>query len=410
MAARHTAALIESSKYQDMDQAQIKDLETSLSAAINELQRTWPHQRPLTALAQILTRIEMEQQEQTTRESVGAMAKLQSDAPPTLGKYALGLTFTRFADEHDAFSSDHALLCKGGLAEKKRVLMVIDVQDGYDGGFVSSLPAEAPGGLKFISKLHSVSALYELQSRDLIEQLPAGKKMIRYDKVWNRGLAAKPFSQVTDRVVKELQSGQYDLVVFTYDYLEKSNGEEKGVFAIDDTPWSDPKKPIALVPYGSYLTINAGGLGTNVSERIRSVLPEVTNARGPDGIVNGMPAMYYRKQVDDAFNDRRETSDRTLNEPWLDDVDVDDNGLPKPNAQTLVDKLKAKGFGPDEAELSFCGVVTNRCVASSLLHSVEHGYMTRLLEGGCCAANEAEHAQGLALIREKAGECVEIVE
>ena len=28
-------------------------------------------------------------------------------------------------------------------------------------------------------------------------------------------------------------------MVFTYDYLEKPTGEEKGVFALDGTPWSD---------------------------------------------------------------------------------------------------------------------------------------------------------------------------
>ena len=54
----------------------------------------------------------------------------------------------------------------------------------------------------------------------------------------------------------------------------------------------------------------------------------------------------------------------TLGEPWLDDVDVDDNGQPQPGAQTLAAKLAARGLGPTEAELTFIGVVTNRCVAS----------------------------------------------
>ena len=69
-------------------------------------------------------------------------------------------------------------------------------------------------------------------------------------------------------------------------------------------------------------------------------------------------------QVDDAFDDDTERSARTLGEPWLDDVDVDDNGQPQPGAQTLAAKLAARRLGPTEAELTFIGVVTNRCVAS----------------------------------------------
>jgi nicotinamidase-related amidase len=56
-----------------------------------------------------------------------------------------------------------------------------------------------------------------------------------------------------------------------------------------------------------------------------------------------------------------------------------------------------------QAEATFCGVVTNRCVASSLLHAVKNGYSARLLEGGCMAASDEEHTQGVALIKEKGG-------
>ena len=62
----------------------------------------------------------------------------------------------------------------------------------------------------------------------------------------------------------------------------------------------------------------------------------------------------------------------------------------------------------DEALLTFTGVVTNRCVASTLLHAVHHGYQTRLLEGGCGAADDKQHQDGLAMIREKGGAFVEI--
>ena len=60
---------------------------------------------------------------------------------------------------------------------------------------------------------------------------------------------------------------------------------------------SDPAKPVALVPYAAYLTISAGGLGTDISRHIRKAVPEVTNARGPVGSVRGVPALYFRKQA-----------------------------------------------------------------------------------------------------------------
>ena len=89
---------------------------------------------------------------------------------------------------------------------------------------------------------------------------------------------------------------------------------------------------------------------------------------------------------------------------------MDDNGLPQPHAQTLLQKLSERGLGPDEATLHFVGVVTNRCVASSLLHAATLGYRTRCLMGGCRAANAAAHEKGLAMIREKGGDGVEMVE
>ena len=90
-------------------------------------------------------------------------------------------------------------------------------------------------------------------------------------------------------------------------------------------------------------------------------------------------------------------------------MDVDDNGLPQPKAQTLLQKLIERGLGPDEAVLYFVGVVTNRCVASSLLHAVRHGYETVLLEGGCCAATVEQHEAGVKNIREKGAGAVEVL-
>ena len=73
-----------------------------------------------------------------------------------------------------------------------------------------------------------------------------------------------------------------------------------------------------------------------------------------------------------------------------------------------VEKLSARGYGPDEAVLHFVGVVTNRCVASTLLHGIEMGYEAVLLEGGCCAADAEQHASGLQSIRDKGGDAVEV--
>jgi len=372
------------------------------------LVETGPHQRPLIALAEILIAMDTTASG-TPREDMEAMVAVQEALPHTLGKPPSGLKITQFGTKIPRFPAEHASRCKAGLPQKKRVLMVVDVQDGYDASFIAGLPANSPGSLAYISSLHSVSASYELASRQLIERHPKGKKMVRLDKRWNRGLEEANFARVAARVVRELRDGTYDCAVFTHDYLEKRNGEEKGVFALDDTPWADPTKPVAMVPYGDYVTFDAGGLGTDISERIRAELPEVTNARGPCGTVNGVPALYFRKQADDAFDDRREESARTRHQPWLDDVDVDDNGRPQPNAQTLLEKLVARDLGPDEAELVFCGVVTDRCVASSLLHAVEHGYQTALLEGGCCSVDETRHTKGVAMIRDKAGACVDVV-
>ena len=388
------------------------DLKAVAEKATNKVVKTGPHNRPLLALAEVL--VEYDKAENAKKPI--SFAALQESVIAALGGIVgkeaspLGVSLTDYVHHTVALSDEKVAAAKAGLDAKKKVLMVIDVQDGYDGGFIASLPDDAPGGLAFLTSEHPVRASYELHSKKQIATFARGDKMISFDKVWNRGLDGKGMERVSARVVKEIESGGYDLIVFTYDYLEKSNGEEKGVFALDATPWSDPKKPIALVPYGSYLTINAGGLGTNVSERIRKKLPEVTNARGPEGKVKGQRTMYFRKQVDDAFDDRREKTERTLGEEWLDDVDVDDNGLPQPGAKTLLQKLTDAGFGPDEALLSFCGVVTNRCVASSLLHAVNHGFETKLLEGGCAAASDKEHVDGVAMIREKGAGAVEVVE
>ena len=290
-----------------------------------------------------------------------------------------------------------------------RVLVVIDMQDGYDGGFVASLPDDTPGSLGWIQAYHPVATSYAMQSGEVIERFAAGARMLRLDKVWNRGVDAAAFASCAGRVVAEVRDGDYDCVVFTSDYLERRDGDEKGVFALDTTPWSDPNKPVAKVPFEDYLTFAAGGPGTDISHRIRGAIPAVTNRAGPRGAACGKPVLYFRKQVDDAFDDGTETSSRTGGEAWLDDVGVSDSGLPSPEAETLLTLLTARGYPAATTDLAFCGVVTDRCVASSLLHAAAHGYRCTLLQGGCCAVSDAKQEKGLALIREKGGALVDIV-
>ena len=391
------------------EEATIARLEVALSEAVSVTFAASTPRRPLATLISVLQEMDaadLDGDGVVSEEERRAHAHHEAEARDCgLQKAAVAISVTNFA--HRCVL--HPSRPRQEPAQKK-VLFVIDVQDGYDGGFVRSLPHESPGGLAFIQASHDVPASYELHSKRQIRTYAKGEMRVRYDKVWNQGLDGDAFGRVCSRVVTELRSMQYDLIVFTSDYLERSDGEEKGVFALDSTPWSEPTKPVALVAYDKFLTFSAGGLGTNISRRIREQLPEVTNARGSEGNeVCGVPCLYLRKQVDDAFDDAIESSARTLHQPWLDNVDVDDNGLPKPRAETLLTKLRRLGFGPGEADATFCGVVTNRCVASSLLHAVEHGYRARLLEGGCMAATDGEHSAGLALIKDKGGASVEII-
>jgi len=331
-----------------------------------------------------------------------------------LGKKGLGILRKNFcrtcAAQQQSAKNDAS--SQNDARSIKRVLVVIDVQDGYDSEFIASLPADVGGSLGFIQDEHAVKASYELGSRALITAYePGSEPKISYNKGWNKGLPGEAMDTVAARAVTEIQSGEYELIVFTTDYLERSGAEELGVFPLDKTPWSDPTKPVALVGYDKYLTIAAGCPGVDISRRIREKLPDVTSANGKEGTANGTPALYLRKQVDDAFDEDREASQRTGGAAWLDDVDVDDDGLPRADAQTLLQQLSARGYGPAEGtQLSFMGVVTNRCVASSLLHAATLGYRTRCLMGGCRAANAAAHEKGLAMIREKGGDGVEMVE
>ena len=71
--------------------------------------------------------------------------ELGSDVLGSLGKAVspLGISISNYAEKMGSASEEAVAKAKAiaeGLREKKRVLMVIDVQDGYDSEFIASLP------------------------------------------------------------------------------------------------------------------------------------------------------------------------------------------------------------------------------------------------------------------------------
>jgi len=111
----------------------------------------------------------------------------------------------------------------------------------------------------------------------------------------------------------------------------------------------------------------------------------VTSANGKEGTANGTPALYLRKQVDDAFDEDREASERTGGAAWLDDVDVDDDGLPRADAQTLLQQLSARGYGPAEGTRGhqpLRGVVAAARGDARLPHALPDGRLPRRERGG----------------------------
>ena len=63
------------------------------------------------------------------------------------------------------------------------MLVVVDVQDGYDSKFIASLDSDQPGSLGYLSALHDVDASYELDSRKEVKTYAKGEMQISYDKV-----------------------------------------------------------------------------------------------------------------------------------------------------------------------------------------------------------------------------------
>lgn len=67
------------------------------------------------------------------------------------------------------------------------MLVVVDVQDGYDSKFIASLGSDQPGSLGYLSAIHDVDASYELVSRKEVKKYAKGEMQISYDKVGGKG-------------------------------------------------------------------------------------------------------------------------------------------------------------------------------------------------------------------------------
>eukprot|EP00933_Yihiella_yeosuensis_P024695 TRINITY_DN19142_c0_g2_i1.p1 TRINITY_DN19142_c0_g2~~TRINITY_DN19142_c0_g2_i1.p1 ORF type:complete len:360 (+),score=59.52 TRINITY_DN19142_c0_g2_i1:83-1081(+) len=279
---------------------------------------------------------------------------------------------------------------------KKRVLVVIDVMSGYDADFVSTF--SGPGGLAKITKTHSVSKSYKLgpwnkeKKQVVARTFKPGEKNVSYDKGWNRGIDGDQVKALAKRVNAELDKGAeaWDLIVYTYDYLDP---ESLGTFPLDDKSWTDPSKEIALVPYKKFLTIVAHNEGAEVDDKLA---PHPHCLKHGHGIfkVNSTNILCFRKQVDDAFNDAM------VEGAFPKNVDVDDNGKPNKVGKTLLETLSHADFSPDEASLTFVGILTNRCVQSSLNHACADGYDVSILTEGSMASDESRQNRGLRLVQE----------
>jgi len=273
---------------------------------------------------------------------------------------------------------------------KKKVLLVIDVQNGYDADFISTLSGK--GGLAYLQQEHEINGFdktsyFTRATRDrnvekqlqqtLLSGLPGtstGKFRTNYNKGWNLGMN---LATVAARINAELTKA-WDLVVFTTDYLDP---DAIGVFVKGDN--------VGLVPYGEFLALTAGNTGTEVSSKIQinGAAPNCQRNYDSARIATTASSVFcFRKTEDDAFD-----SDPTH-------IDVTSAGKVRRDAQTLAAYLKKFGFGPDQAELFFSGIVTDRCVAKSLISACKGGYKTTLIEKAAMATSPADHGNGLQAI------------
>ena len=202
--SRETVAM-EDSHAQALAFAKAHEMEAVLSEAVNEVLRTRPN-RPFKALAAHLKAADARLQGSDDDDD-GESAARHADVPSHINTD--GRRQKRFCELRAAVRSSRALL---PAAAPKRVLCVIDVMDGYDNAFLSSLDPKLWGSLGFIRKRHDVLASYELTTSKVIRAHAKGELSISYDKGWNRGLDGGAIERVCERAVSEIESGGYDAV------------------------------------------------------------------------------------------------------------------------------------------------------------------------------------------------------
>ena len=137
---------------------------------------------------------------------------------------------------------------------------------------------------------------------------------------------------------------------------------------------------------GEFLALTAGNTGTEVSSKIQinGAAPNCQRNYDVTRIATKASKVFcFRKTEDDAFD-----TDPTH-------IDVTTAGKVRPDAQTLAAYLTKFGFGPADAELFFSGIVTDRCVAKSLISACRAGYKTTLIEKAAMATSPADHGIGL---------------
>ena len=165
-----------------------------------------------------------------------------------------------------------------------------------------------------------------------------------------------------------------------------------------------------LLPYTDQNQITVDSLGKDINQRIRDLLPEVSIFNEPavtadspastpetdqlilDGSVS---VFYHRKQVDNAF-DTSIASWLTNSPDALGAVDVTDEGLAWPNAQSLEQKLRARGCHPENCALSMSGILTEYCVKYTLITATWLNYYVNLIDDATQSASDEDKASGLA--------------
>ena len=334
--------------------------------------------------------------------------------------------------------------------EEQKVFIVIDMLDGYDHDFLTGkngvvvgkedgsaakkkqfLSAETPGSVAYLKEPHNFTNVTAVKwSKELDDQVNANMthpfpadftnythfdsvESLSLDQGWNTGIIGSRLQGASERIVQEIKrkgatnstnstSSYYDNVVFVHDFLPGDAAWKSGK-AVQTGNLVKQGEYDYLVPYPQFLQITVDSMGKDIIQRIRDLLPEVSifnepAVTSPDSpastpetdqrILNGtVPVFYHRKVVDDAF-DTSKASWLTDSPDALGAVDTTDEGLPWKNAQSLEQKLRARGCHPENCALSMSGILTEACVKQSLIHATWLNYHVSLIDEATQSASD----------------------